>query len=103
MIETQYDPRMLNLPNYYKWVIDLIHPYVGKRVLNAGCGGGDAMQWCISGIDYCLAADLEEKMSRLFVINFKSKISKGLVKILRLQNLFGIKIKISIRLSLSMS
>ena len=50
--------RMRTLDGYYDWSIGLLRPWIGKRVLDAGCGIGNGTQHCAGLADYVLAADL---------------------------------------------
>lgn len=50
--------RMQSLTPYYQWSVELIAPWIGKRVLDAGCGIGNATEHLKELAGYVLAADL---------------------------------------------
>lgn len=53
--------RMQSLAPYYQWSIELVAPWLGKRVLDAGCGIGNATELLSSYAEYVLAVDLSSK------------------------------------------
>lgn len=50
--------RMQSLTPYYQWSTELVAPWLGKRVLDAGCGIGNATEQLSAYADYVLAVDL---------------------------------------------
>jgi 2-polyprenyl-3-methyl-5-hydroxy-6-metoxy-1,4-benzoquinol methylase len=52
--------RMACLISYYQWVLGMVEPYIGDRVLDAGCGLGNAIELIrkrakfVVGIDCCM-------------------------------------------------
>ncbi|QDV66891.1 putative S-adenosylmethionine-dependent methyltransferase/MSMEI_2290 [Rosistilla carotiformis] len=50
--------RMKTLDAYYAWSIDLLRPWIGNRVLDAGCGIGNGTALLAEQAQYVLAADL---------------------------------------------
>ncbi len=53
--------RMQSLAPYYQWSVELIAPWIGQRVLDAGCGIGNATEHLKERAEYVLAADLSPK------------------------------------------
>jgi SAM-dependent methyltransferase len=50
--------RMRVLEPYYRWMLDLMRPYLGQRVLDAGCGIGNFTALLSEVATYVLATDL---------------------------------------------
>lgn len=50
--------RMRALDAYYIWSLNLVKPWVGKRVLDAGCGIGNGTALLAQTAEFVLAADL---------------------------------------------
>jgi 2-polyprenyl-3-methyl-5-hydroxy-6-metoxy-1,4-benzoquinol methylase len=46
------------LESYYQWVLDLFGPFVGRRIVDAGCGVGNFTQLLAGRADRVVAADL---------------------------------------------
>lgn len=53
--------RMQSLTPYYQWSIELVAPWLGKRVLDAGCGIGNATEQLSTYAEYVLAVDLSHE------------------------------------------
>lgn len=53
--------RMQSLTPYYQWSIELVAPWLGKRILDAGCGIGNATEHLRMFAEYVLAVDLSPK------------------------------------------
>lgn len=53
--------RMQLLRGYYAWVLELVRPYVGRRVLDAGCGIGNFTALIEPLAEYVLAVDLSQE------------------------------------------
>ncbi len=53
--------RMRMLEPYYRWTLDLFRPYLGKRVMDAGCGIGNFTAVLAPQVAYTLAVDLSPR------------------------------------------
>ncbi len=53
--------RMRMLRGYYKWSLGLFRSYLGRRVLDAGCGVGNLTALLEPIVDFVLAVDLSEQ------------------------------------------
>lgn len=64
--------RMQLLDGYYGWVLELVRPYVGRRVLDAGCGIGNFTALLEPLADYVLALDLSQENLQLLRSRFSA-------------------------------
>jgi SAM-dependent methyltransferase len=62
--------RMQLLRGYYAWVLELVRPYVGRRILDAGCGVGNFTAVLEPLAEYVLAVDLSEANLAILAIRF---------------------------------
>jgi 2-polyprenyl-3-methyl-5-hydroxy-6-metoxy-1,4-benzoquinol methylase len=62
--------RMQMLRSYYGWVLDLVRPYVGRRILDAGCGVGNFTALLEPLADYVLAVDLSRENLKVLTSRF---------------------------------
>ncbi len=53
--------RMQRLHPYYAWTLDLLRPYIGRRVLDAGCGTGHFTTLVAREADFVCAVDLSHE------------------------------------------
>lgn len=53
--------RMRLLEPYYRWTLDLFRPYLGQRIMDAGCGIGNFTAVLASEVAYTLAVDLSPR------------------------------------------
>ncbi len=53
--------RMRLLDAYYRWTFRLLEPYLGRRVMDAGCGIGSFTHLLARKADYVLAVDLSPR------------------------------------------
>src|SRR2546426_5256816 len=49
--------RMAMLPNYYRWILEALRPWVGRRILDVGSGVGHAVE-LLSGYKRLVLADV---------------------------------------------
>lgn len=64
--------RMQLLRGYYEWVLELVRPYLGRRILDAGCGVGNFTALVEPLAEYVLAVDLSQENLRLLESRFSS-------------------------------
>jgi SAM-dependent methyltransferase len=64
--------RMQLLRAYYEWVLELVRPHVGRRVLDAGCGIGNFTAVLEPLAEYVLAVDLSQENLKLLRARFSS-------------------------------
>ncbi|MEM1010728.1 MAG: methyltransferase domain-containing protein [Planctomycetota bacterium] len=50
--------RMRALETYYQWTLSLVRPWLGKRVLDAGCGTGNFLESVKTHVDLAHGVDL---------------------------------------------
>jgi SAM-dependent methyltransferase len=50
--------RMRTLESYYRWVLEEVRPWVGRRVLDAGCGTGNFLEQVEPEVDLAYGIDL---------------------------------------------
>ncbi|HAH49266.1 methyltransferase domain-containing protein [Gimesia sp.] len=62
--------RMQSLTPYYQWSIELVAPWLGKRVLDAGCGIGNATEQLRAYAEYVLAVDLSPENMKVLQHRF---------------------------------
>ncbi len=62
--------RMKSLTPYYQWSIELVAPWLGKRVLDAGCGIGNATEQLSAYAEYVLAVDLSPQNMKVLQHRF---------------------------------
>ena len=53
--------RMRTLESYYAWSIGLLRTWIGKRIMDAGCGVGNGTEMFASNAEYVLAVDLSSQ------------------------------------------
>jgi SAM-dependent methyltransferase len=63
--------RMRLLEPYYRWMLALMRPYLGKRVLDAGCGIGNFTVLLTEVVDYTLAVDLSAQNTAVLRERFR--------------------------------
>ena len=72
--------RMRSLRPYYKWTKKLFEGYLGKRVMDAGCGIGNFCELISKDVDFILAVDLSPSnlkiLKQRFADNHKVKIGQ---------------------------
>ena len=72
--------RMRSLRPYYKWTKKLFEGYLGKRVMDAGCGIGNFCELISKDVDFILAVDLSPSnlkiLKQRFAENQKVKIGQ---------------------------
>src|SRR4051812_4251884 len=64
--------RMRALDSYYRWTFDLLRPYIGGRVLDAGCGVGNFTELVARVADRVVAIDLGSENMRVLAERFKN-------------------------------
>ncbi|QDT91682.1 class I SAM-dependent methyltransferase [Gimesia algae] len=62
--------RMQSLTPYYQWSIELVAPWLGKRILDAGCGIGNATEQLSAYAEYVLAVDLSPENMKVLQHRF---------------------------------
>jgi SAM-dependent methyltransferase len=62
--------RMQLLRSYYGWTLELVRPYVGRRILDAGCGIGNFTALLEPLAEYVLAVDLSQENLKLLESRF---------------------------------
>jgi SAM-dependent methyltransferase len=65
--------RMRSLAPYFRWTLDRFRPWLGKRVLDAGCGIGNATELLARDADYVLAIDLSPRNLRVLEQRFQNQ------------------------------
>lgn len=63
--------RMRILEPYYRWAFSLLEPYIGSRVMDAGCGIGNFTHLLAEKADYVLAVDLSPRNIELLTWRFR--------------------------------
>jgi len=64
--------RMQNLEIYYQWSYDLFKPFIGRRILDAGCGLGNFTAIAKKDAEYILAVDSSSKNIQILEDRFRN-------------------------------
>ena len=62
---------MQTLETYYQWSYDLFKPFIGRRILDAGCGFGNFTAIARKNAEYILAVDSSSKNIQLLKDRFR--------------------------------
>lgn len=55
-------PGQSSARNYYQWIVDVLTPYMGKRLLDIGSGYGSHLEFILpTNLEYVLSIDLSEQ------------------------------------------
>lgn len=65
---------MATMGRYNRWIYDTIVPYLGRRVLEAGCGNGNITCWILrtAGLQRYVGVDLSESFCQQLRTTFPS-------------------------------